>query len=65
MTKQQLHRFACFIREYIDLQIPFNIIEQRHGFNPEKLNFRQAVDTYARHHKLELEPKIKNRKNNN
>lgn len=59
MTKQELHNFAMFVREYCDENITSLTIEQRHGINPDLFNFREAIDAYVRHHKIELEPKRK------
>lgn len=60
MTRQELHDFAIFIKEYNDISIDDEIVELRHGVkNIGELNFRQAVDAYDKVHKLVDEPKIK------
>lgn len=62
MTKQELHSFACFIREYNDMSLDCEVIKMRHGIDPYKLNHRQAVDAYVKYHKIKLEPEIKKNK---
>lgn len=59
MTKQELHNFAMFVREYDDINIPTNVVNMRHEVKVDKLNFREAIDAYIKQHKLITPLKLK------